>query len=129
MRRLLLGGLTACMSLPAFALEDQPSQPYVQATHVITKPHWKAKPNPPQLYNVFPRRALQRQIAGSASIHCLVTTRGKLKACSIASEDPPDAGFGKAELALARYFELEPMTVDGKPVEAEVTVPIRFDIK
>ena len=96
---------------------------------MITQPHWKAKPNTPQLLTVYPRRALQLQIAGSSSIHCLVTTSGKLKNCRIASEDPPDAGFGKAELALAKYFELEPMTVDGKSVEAEVTVPIRFAIK
>lgn len=128
MRRLWLVGLVAFTSAPAVALGDQPSQTLAQPPPVITQPRWKAKPNPPQLLNVFPRRAMQMQIAGSASIHCLVTTRGKLKNCRIASEDPPDVGFGKAELALAKYFELEPMTVDGKPVEAEVTVPIRFDV-
>lgn len=81
------------------------------------------------MLSVYPSRALRLQITGSASIHCLVTTRGKLKNCRVISEDPPDAGFGKAELALAKYFELEPMTVDGKPVEGEVTVPIRFDLR
>lgn len=60
---------------------------------------------------------------------CVVTRKGRLKGCKKISEDPSGFGFGDAELYLAPYFEMVPATVGGKPVESEITVPMRFDLK
>jgi len=84
---------------------------------------------PPADRVIYPKQAREQRVTGMAAIRCIATRSGRLRNCQIVSEDPPNFGFGDAELALAKYFELKPMTVDGKPVEAEVTVPMRFDLK
>ncbi len=86
-------------------------------------------PSPPDFFSVYPVRARRLNVTGTASMRCRVTLKGRVKDCQSLSEDPPGFGFAKAELSLAKYFELPPMTVDGKPVESEITVPMRFDLK
>ena len=121
-----LGTTAALMSMGAGWA--QPSQTSAPATPVITQPDYKAVPRLDRMF--YPKKAREMGVTGgTASMRCVVTPRGKLKNCQIVSEDPPDVGFGDAELALGKYFELKPMIVDGKSVEAEVTVPIRFDLR
>jgi protein TonB len=64
---------------------------------------------------------------GRAVITCTVTAQGSLTGCQVASEDPPDFGFGQAALKMAHLFKMRPQTADGQPVGgAQVSVPIRF---
>ena len=71
--------------------------------------------------------AKSRGVSGRAVISCLVTARGSLDDCAVASEDPPGRGFGGAALLMAPTFMMRPLTKDGVPVGgARITIPIRF---
>ena len=96
---------------------------------VITEPNWVRKPTGDQLLRAYPSRALERDITGSATLSCLVRVDGSLTGCSVASESPGGAGFGRSAMSLSRYFQLSPRTVDGQAVDgARVNVTIRFNL-
>ncbi|WP_374274308.1 TonB family protein [Brevundimonas sp.] len=98
------------------------------APAVITRPEWIQKPTGAQLLDVYPNRALDKGVAGSATLRCTVTAAGRLSGCSVASETPGGYGFGRAAMSLTRYFAVSPRLVDGRPVAgAEVDIPIRFN--
>jgi protein TonB len=61
-------------------------------------------------------------------LHCVVSAQGTLS-CSIASEDPPDQGFGDAAMKMAHIFKMRPQTRDGVPVAGgTINIPIRFQV-
>jgi len=65
-------------------------------------------------------------ISGHAVLHCNVSAQGTVS-CSIASEDPPDEGFGQAALKMQHFFKMKPMSRDGVPVAGgTINIPIRF---
>ncbi len=66
--------------------------------------------------------------AGKATISCTVTVKGTLTACAVSSEDPPGWDFGQASLKLEHLFRLKPQLVNGKAVEARITIPIRWQL-
>jgi protein TonB len=66
--------------------------------------------------------------AGKATIRCAVTVKGTLTGCVVVSEDPPSWDFGQQSLKLAHLFKVRPAMVDGKPVEASITIPIRWQL-
>ncbi len=129
MRNGWFGIWLAVLSGPALASQDKPSSAETPPAPMITNPDWKRLPDLPRLMEVYPRRALRLSVTGKTSMQCRVTRHGDLKDCHTVSEDPPGFGFGPAELAIADYFKLTPMIIEGKPVEAEVVVPMRFDLK
>ena len=72
----------------------------------------------------YPTAALALRLEGRASITCVVTVTGALNECSVATESPPELGFGPAALRMATTFHMRPMTVDGGPVSgAMVLIP------
>ncbi len=81
------------------------------------------------IMDVYPRRAKALGMGGTATMKCRVLLTGRLADCVVVAESPPGFGFGEAELSLASYFLMTPKLIDGKPVEAQVTVPIRFQLK
>ena len=94
------------------------------ADPVITNPDWVRKPTPNEMTSVWPAQADR---SGSARITCTVTVAGALRACRVAEETPAGSGYGAAAMLLAPLFQMRPAMQDGKPVEAEVTIPIGFD--
>jgi TonB family protein len=97
-----------------------------QAEPVITNPDWLRKPSGDDFANVYPVKALKAGRGGKATIACTVNTEGLLRDCKVTQEDPPGLGFGPAALVLSTAFLMKPPTMDGKPSEATIVVPINF---
>ena len=96
---------------------------------VVTTPEWIRRPSPDQIGSVYPERAMRMGVSGRAVMTCDVTALGAMEACRVVQETAADFGFGAAELKLARYFFMRPVTRDGQPVGgAVVTIPVSFRI-
>ena len=97
--------------------------------HVIGNPSWLRKPNGEEMAGVYPDRAQRLGISGSATLTCVVAAAGTVHDCRVTAETPADQEFGKAAAKLARYFRMNPQTMDGQAVDgATVNIPIRFSL-
>lgn len=124
MRSVAIGLAVASLltGLPALSAEPAGSS----GGAVITNPEWAALPSADDIGRLIPPSA-ERGVKGKVVIECRVTGEGRLEACAVVSEDPPDVGFGKAALAMADKFRMKPRTVDGQPAAGGVVrVPITF---
>lgn len=96
---------------------------------VISHPHWIHQPSGPQLMRAYPQRALRAEVAGSASLTCVVQTTGAVSDCVVTDETPGGYGFGSAARSLSREFRISPRTVDGQAVGgARVNINLRFSL-
>lgn len=96
---------------------------------LITNPTWLRKPSSAQLMDAYPERALNRDMAGSATLRCAVRLDGSLTGCSVLTETPGGYGFGRSALSLSRYFRMNPGAVDGQAIDgAQVNVGVRFTL-
>lgn len=94
---------------------------------LIRNPAWLARPSPDQLAGFYPAGALDRGVAGVATLDCSVTATGQLTGCTVSGETPAREGFAAAALKAARIFRMSPRTEDGQPVEGGmVHIPIHF---
>jgi TonB family protein len=89
-------------------------------------PNWKHLPTRDQLVSIWPRAAFDQGRNGKAEISCTTTIQGALRDCTVVHEDPPDAGFGQAAIALSPQFLMNPKVCGGRPVEAKVQIPVNF---
>lgn len=96
------------------------------AVRLIRNPSWASQPTGEQLMRAYPDRALDRGLAGSASLNCLVEANGSVSGCSISGETPAGQGFGRAAQQLSRYFRINPRTVDGAAEGSRVAISLRF---
>jgi protein TonB len=97
------------------------------APAVIERPDWISMPSHADMADWMPDKAKENHVDGSVAIVCDVTAAGTLEKCVVAQEDPPNYGFGKAALKVARKFKMKPQSLDGQPTAgAQVTVPLRF---
>lgn len=104
---------------------DPPPAPPVQ---IITNPQWITRPNGDDFARFYPRRALDSNIEGRASLSCLVGADGRLS-CTVLSEDPQNMGFGEAAVRISRQFRMRPQTVNGEPTAGgSIRLPIRFQV-
>ena len=93
-----------------------------------SNPDWLKKPTGDAIANVYPRKAIDKGLAGSATINCKVTVEGFLELCKVVSEAPAGLDFGAAGLQLAPQLRMTPKVRGGKPVPGgEVTIPINWE--
>lgn len=119
------GALLATLLGLAAQPTAEPAAPARDQTPVtIVNPDWLKKPKGEDLATVWPMAGVGRD--GAATIRCRVSIRGQLYKCVVVSETPPGLGFGGAAILLASRFEMKPLTINGRPAEGYVAIPIQF---
>lgn len=93
---------------------------------VYTQADWAKKPSAAQTAAVYPARAAEAGVGGSATLTCAVAGTGFVSACKVVNESPSGQGFGNAALKLAPFFQMRPKMEAGIPIAGTVTIPIRF---
>ena len=81
------------------------------------------------LIRLYPRVAQMMGLAGRTSMTCTVLTTGQLDRCHVISEQPAGVGFGMAMIGAAPLFHIRPALRDGHPVEARITIPMRWQLE
>lgn len=94
----------------------------------VTKPEWLSIPSGDDMAKVYPDLAQRMNLAGRASIKCIIDTDGSLQDCQVVKESPAGFGFGAAALRLSAYFKMKPPQRDGRPIKGVLTLPIRFEL-
>ncbi|KTW01397.1 hypothetical protein NS355_00855 [Sphingomonas yabuuchiae] len=90
---------------------------------------WIEKPPQDLIDEAFPRMARNGGVSGVAVLLCFVPTPGRPKSCSIAAERPRGSGFGAAALGLYPKFRIRPVMKGDEVYQAQVLVPVTFDVK
>jgi protein TonB len=70
------------------------------------------RPTPRRISDLYPQGALRRGVGGRVQLDCRVLQNLTLS-CTIASESPADAGFGRAALAAAESYRVRPTLSNG----------------
>jgi len=97
------------------------------APKTISDPTWLSRPDAAQVSRAYPPDAERRGLGGGVTLNCGVSAAGSVTGCEVTDESPIGWGFGKAALALSRYFRMKPRIEDGQVVGgARVRIPIQF---
>lgn len=90
----------------------------------IGQPIWSAAPTYDEAVAVYPERAAEKRVGGSATIKCELTEERGLRRCTTISESPRGYGFAKAARTLSDRFLLAPVAeeVDLEGVETQYRV-------
>lgn len=92
-----------------------------------TASDWIKKPTASDVARSYPKKALRKGVWGAGAVRCMVPAGGgTLKDCKIIYEEPVGYGFGAAILSLTPLFRVSGAVGDGRPTEAEVTIPLNF---
>jgi TonB family protein len=105
--------------------EEPPPGPVVSLSEVP----FAQRPSDSDFTRHYPNRALRQGMNGRVTLDCTVRRDLRLN-CLIATEDPPNEGFGSAALRIARRFRAERQFPDGRTtIGAQVTVPMAFRVE
>jgi hypothetical protein len=115
-------------ALLLFALVQEPvppapAAPLPVAPRLDVLPRFQSRP---RLEDIFPVRAIEQAVSGTAQVRCLSGTDGLLRDCRITRETPLGWGFGQAALDGMARATLKPGEVDGQPVETPVAQTFTF---
>jgi len=92
----------------------------------LTSIPWREQPSARDLRRAYPRRALERGVAGQVLLRCTILPRGEVD-CAVAEEAPSDMEFGAAALRLSSRFRMLTHLEDGQSTAgAVIEVPIEF---
>ena len=97
-----------------------------QPPAIIRNPSWSRQPSADQMTRAYPDRAIAANVAGSASLNCLVLPSGAVTDCNVLRETPGGYGFGRAAQGLSRHFRVNPRTVNGAAEGSRVNINLRF---
>jgi len=102
-----------------------PAPPAPVRPSTITSVSWSRQPRPE-----FPARAQERGIEeGTVVLLCSVQANGSATNCSIVSETPAGAGFGREALSSMRSARFSPGTVDGVAQGGQARFTVRFRLQ
>lgn len=87
---------------------------------------WDARPSPRRIADLYPRSALNDGVGGRVVLNCRVL--GDLSVtCSIASETPSGAGFGRAALSASSSYRARATLSDGSSaVGSSTRIAVNF---
>lgn len=89
---------------------------------------WRATPKGADFLRVFPRRAMQEDVAGAAELLCHIGPRNHLADCAVQTEQPQGYGFGDAASELGPSFEVAPGQEPAVHEGATVFLKLRFNL-
>jgi TonB family protein len=93
---------------------------------LVPQPEWVEKPTIADLVAAYPA-ADKDELGGMAVLDCRFGADGRLTGCRVASETPPEDGFGTAAMKLAPLFRAKLVTPEGTSVAGSaVRIPFRF---
>ena len=75
---------------------------------------------------VYPKIYLLAGIEGEVYIHATIDETGKVEQAVITNAT--DKGFGPPALDAIKQWVFKPATLEGRPIKAEVTIPVKFKI-
>lgn len=88
-------------------------------------PSWARPPQPE-----FPTAAQRAGVeAGVVVLTCRVRADGLISACRVETDDPVNAGFGRATLRAMMDARLSPRVVDGQPLGGQVRFTSRYRLQ
>ncbi len=79
-----------------------------------------------QWASVWPQAAYRDGVAGRVLLNCEIDRYGLAERCAVASETPPNQGFGAAALQLRPTFKLRPAMGPRGPIDAAMTIAVDF---
>lgn len=90
----------------------------------VSRPAWLQRPTGQDIARVTPSlERLPPEV--SLVMVCRIRADGGLEACSVRDETPPGLGYAAAALALAPYFRMPAVDLDGRPVAGRmVQIPL-----
>lgn len=92
----------------------------------VTNPTWVERPR--DLARYYPRRAMRMNMEALVTLNCRVSVEGLLN-CVVASETPPDWGFGEAALRIAGEHRMVPAMRNGQAIEARYVMRVPFTLE
>jgi TonB family protein len=94
---------------------------------VLEHPEWL--PGDDTSEDFFPPKAAATGLAtGRASLDCIADFEGRMKNCTVSSEEPAGLDFGAAAIRIASHMRLNPWTDGGEPADgAHVRLTIRVN--
>ena len=101
---------------------------YLPLDQEVTSAVLMAAPRNDDLAREYPQVPSRMGLSGSASMTCKALITGRLDDCHVVAESPEGLGFGAATVRTAVYFRVRPATQNGQPVEASITIPLRWQM-
>ncbi len=108
---------------PSILGSATPQQPQRAAAGTVV---WTQRPTPRRISDLYPRSALNDGVGGRVVLDCRVL--GDLSvSCSVASETPSGAGFGRAALSAASSYRARATLSDGSSaVGSSTRIAVNF---
>ena len=92
------------------------------------EPSWVAYPLPDVVERYYPLAAYAAGRSGNVELSCLELEDGSVVDCRVLSETPERAGFGKAALALSRWFRFAPVLDGDQVLRVRLRIPYQFAV-
>jgi len=86
------GGCVMIASVVALLLQvgSDASQATSPSNDLVVRPNWLRRPSGQDMVRTFPRGAMRQDLAGQATLQCIVTPAGTLDGCQVNMETPPN---------------------------------------